>query len=118
MADVLHLVGGGLAVAGAILAVIGAVGMLRFPDVYTRIHAAGVTDTGGASLMLLGLCLMSGFSLATLKLGVIWIFILLSSPAASHALANAAFSSSHSPWVSSFRIIKSASQTKPGGPAK
>jgi multicomponent Na+:H+ antiporter subunit G len=114
MADALNLIGGSLVVAGAILVVIGAIGMLRFPDVYTRIHAASVTDTGGASLMLLGLCFISGLSLTTLKLGVIWIFILLSSSAAAHALANAAFSSSHTPWVGSFRIVK-AQEPKPGG---
>lgn len=118
MAEALDLIGGSLVAAGAILAVIGAIGMLRFPDVYTRIHAASVTDTGGASLMLLGLCFISGLNLETLKLGVIWVFILLSSPAASHALANAAFSSSHAPWApGSFRIIKGVSAqaaTKPG----
>lgn len=115
MADALHLIGGGFAVAGAILAVIGAIGMLRFPDVYTRIHAASITDTGGASLILLGLCLFSGFSLVTMKLVFIWGFIMLSSPAAAHALANAAFSSGHAPWMSSFRIVKTAPGAKPAG---
>jgi multicomponent Na+:H+ antiporter subunit G len=111
--EALHLFGGGVAIAGAILVVIGAVGMLRFPDVYTRIHAASVTDTGGATLVLLGLCIVSGLSLETLKLAIIWVFILLTSPAASHALADAAFSSGHTPWAGAFRIVR-ASDPEPG----
>jgi multicomponent Na+:H+ antiporter subunit G len=115
MLDALDLAGGSMAVAGGILAVIGAIGMLRFPDVYTRIHAASITDTGGAGLMLLGLCLISGFSLVTLKLAIIWVFIMLSSPAAAHALANAAYSSGHTPWIGSFRIVRTSPEAKPGG---
>jgi multicomponent Na+:H+ antiporter subunit G len=106
MADVLPVAGGGIAIAGAMLVLIGALGMLRFPDVYTRIHAAGITDTGGASLMLLGLGLISGLSAVTLKLAVIWIFILLTSPVAGNAVANAAFSSGHAPWIGGFRIMR------------
>jgi multicomponent Na+:H+ antiporter subunit G len=113
VADALYLIGGGAAIAGAVLVLIGAVGILRFPDVYTRIHAASITDTGGAGLMLLGLCLISGLSLTTLKLVIIWIFILLTSPAAAHALANAAYSSSHTPWVGAFRIMRSTTGAKP-----
>ena len=50
MADALFWIGGGLVVVGALLTLLGAVGVLRFPDVYTRIHAASLTDTGGAAL--------------------------------------------------------------------
>jgi multicomponent Na+:H+ antiporter subunit G len=106
VSDVLPLVGGGFAVAGALLVLLGAIGVLRFPDVYTRIHAASITDTGGASLMILGLCLIGGLSPVTLKLVIAWVFIMLTSPAAAHALANAAFSSGHSPWIGSFRIMR------------
>lgn len=106
MPDALFWAGGGLTAAGALLSIIGAVGMLRFPDVYTRIHAASVTDTGGASLLLLGLCLLAGPTATTLKLVLIWAFILLTSPAAANALANAAYSSGHTPWIGSFRILR------------
>lgn len=106
MPDALHLAGGALALLGALLTVIGALGVLRFPDVYTRLHAASITDTGGATLFLIGLGLIAGFSPVTLKLLVAWGFIMLTSPAAAHALANAAFSSGHNPVVGSFRIIK------------
>jgi len=114
VAEPLNLIGGGLAIAGALLSLLGAIGVLRFPDVYTRIHAASITDTGGASLMLLGLGLISGLSFVTLKLAVIWAFIMLSSPAAAHTLANAAFTSGHAPWIGSFRIMRDASAGKQG----
>ena len=55
MHDALVWIGGGLVVVGVMFTLLGAVGVLRFPDVYTRIHAASLTDTGGASLVLLGL---------------------------------------------------------------
>lgn len=102
---VLHI-GGGLALLGGLLTVIGAAGVLRFPDVYTRIHAASITDTGGATLMLLGLILIAGFSGVTPKLALVWIFIMLTSPSAAHALANAAYSSGLSPWIGEFRIMR------------
>jgi len=107
MGDVLHVVGGGLVVAGALLTLLGGVGVLRFPDVYTRIHAASLTDTGGATLVLLGLALISGLTLETLKLGLVWVFVMLTTPAAANALANAAFSAGHTPRIGAFQIMKS-----------
>lgn len=77
-------------VTGALLAVTGGIGMLRLPDFYTRMHAASVTDTGGMMLILLGLALQAGWSLIAAKLGLIAIFMLFTSPTATHALAHAA----------------------------
>jgi multicomponent Na+:H+ antiporter subunit G len=111
--------GGGLVAAGALLAVIGAIGVLRFPDVYTRIHAASITDTGGAGLVILGLGLLAGLTPVTLKLLLIFVFILLTTPAAANALANAAFSSGHPPWSNGGRPLRSekpAREEKKGGP--
>ena len=85
MGDVLSWAGGGLVIVGVALSVLGAVGVLRFPDFYTRIHAASITDTGGASLVLLGLCLIAGFSLVTLKLVFVWVFVMLTTPVAANA---------------------------------
>ena len=98
MLDALHLTGGGLVLAGAVLTIVGAIGLLRFPDVYTRIHAASITDTGGAGLIFLGLCLIAGLETITLKLLLAWAFIMLATPAAANALANAAFCAGHAPW--------------------
>lgn len=79
-----------LLVAGALLAVVGGIGMLRLPDFFTRMHAASVTDTGGMLLILLGLALQAGWSLVTAKLALIALFLLFTSPTATHALASAA----------------------------
>lgn len=79
-------------IAGALLAVVGGIGMLRLPDFFTRMHAASVTDTGGMLLILLGLALQAGWSLVTAKLALIALFLLFTSPTATHALANAALS--------------------------
>lgn len=105
MAEALHWIGGGLVVLGSLLTLLGAVGVLRFPDVYTRIHAASLTDTGGATLALLGLGLISGLSPETLKLFFIWGFIMLTTPAASNALANGAYGSGHKPRIGTFQIV-------------
>ena len=75
---------------GAALGIVGGIGMHRFPDFYTRLHAASIADTLCAALFLLGLGFQAGLSLATLKLFLIFIFIFITSPTASHSLANAA----------------------------
>ena len=77
-------------VSGGVLGIIGGIGIHRFPDFFTRLHAAGITDTMCAALILLGLGLQSGLTLASFKLVLIFAFILFTSPTASHALANAA----------------------------
>jgi multicomponent Na+:H+ antiporter subunit G len=105
--------GGGLVAAGALLAIIGAIGVLRFPDVYTRIHAAGITDTGAAGLIILGLGLLAGLTPVTLKLLLVWVFIMLATPAAANALANAAFGSGHSPWSIGRRVVRDEKDGKP-----
>lgn len=80
-----------LILAGSAFAIIGAVGLIRLPDVYTRMHGASVTDTLGAGLILSGLMVQAGFTLVTVKLILILVFLLYTSPASSYALANAAF---------------------------
>lgn len=75
---------------GGIAVLIGGIGALRMPDLYTRMHAASVTDSLGAILVLAGVMLQAGLSLATIKLIAILLFLLLTSPTASNALASAA----------------------------
>ena len=89
-ASILQIVSGILLGIGALLLVSGSVGLLRFPDFYTRMHAAGVTDTLAAMLTILGLMLITGWNIVLVKLGLILLFILFTSPTASHALAKAA----------------------------
>ncbi len=82
---------------GSLLVLTGALGMLRLPDFYTRMHAAGITDTLGADLILLGLMVQAGFSLVTVKLLLIGAFLFFTSPTSTHAIANAAFTSGLKP---------------------
>ena len=77
-------------IAGGLLGIIGGIGIHRFPDFFTRLHAAGTTDTLCAALILLGLGLQAGLTLVSFKLLLIFAFLLFTSPTASHALANAA----------------------------
>lgn len=89
-----------LLVLGGFLVITGTVGVLRFPDFFTRMHAAGVTDTSGSGLILLGLILQSDFQwLVISKLLFIMLFIFFTSPTSSHALAKAALHSGLKPWV-------------------
>jgi multicomponent Na+:H+ antiporter subunit G len=87
---ILDLVSWALMLAGGTFVVIGAIGMVRLPDFYTRMHAAGITDTLGAELMLIGMMVQAGFSLITVKLILIALFLFFTSPTATHAVANAA----------------------------
>lgn len=79
-----------LMVAGSAFYVIGAVGILRMPDLFTRMHAASVCDTFGAGLLLLGMMLQAGLTLVTFKLLVILLLLFFTGPVATHALARAA----------------------------
>jgi multicomponent Na+:H+ antiporter subunit G len=76
--------------AGGFFVLVGGVGVLRMPDMYTRMHAASVTETLGPMLILTGLMLHSGWELATFKLLAILVFLLFTAPVASYALANTA----------------------------
>jgi multicomponent Na+:H+ antiporter subunit G len=75
---------------GGLFVLIGGIGALRMPNLYTRMHAASVTDTMGAALVLAGVMLQAGLSLATIKLAAILLFLLITSPTSSYALASAA----------------------------
>lgn len=88
-----------LLVAGGVFCVIGTIGLIRMPDFFTRIHAASVTDTLGAGLILAGLALQSGFTLVTAKLFMIGLLIFFTSPTATHALAKAALARGMKPLL-------------------
>ena len=84
---------------GAIFLIIGAFGALRFPDFYTRLHAVSVCDTMGVGLVLAGLMLQGGLSLVTIKLLLMFYFMIFTGPTAVHALAEAAMNSGLKPHV-------------------
>ena len=77
--------------AGCFFIITGGVGLLRLPDVYARMHATGIADTLGAGLFLGGLAIQAGLSMITVKLVLILIFILFTSPTSTYALANALY---------------------------
>lgn len=90
MGMIIEIISGLFLLIGGFLCISGGVGILRFPDFYTRMHAVGVTDTLAAAMILIGLMLQSPDSLTLFKLVMILLMTLFIGPTASHALAKAA----------------------------
>ncbi len=93
---------------GLFFMLVGTVGILRMPDVYTRLHAAGMTDTMGAGLLLLGMSLQtvigimhgeSSYWFVLVRLVLVYAFMLFTSPIATHALARAGLAGGLEPWT-------------------
>ena len=72
---------------GSAFTLVGALGLVRMPDIFTRMHAASVTDTAGAGLLILGMILQAGFSLTALKLMILLALFVFTGPVVTHALA-------------------------------
>lgn len=87
---ILDVVSSVLLVAGIFFGFSGAIGLFKFPDFFTRVHAASVTDTIAALLIIVGLLLQTSFDLNTAKLLFILAFLMITGPTASHALAKSA----------------------------
>ena len=85
--------------AGAAFFVAGTIGLLRFPDLYTRLHALTKADNVGLGLIVLGLAAQAGSIAAALKLVVIWMLVLLASSSASHLIARTALRNGIRPWT-------------------
>jgi len=94
----MNLIAGFLILGGLFFFFTGTLGLLRFPDVYTRLHAAGKCDTLGAQLMLLGLAIVNGWNLVSIKLLLIVVFLILANPTATHAMIRAAVNSGEAIW--------------------
>ena len=90
MAIALDIVSWLLLMAGGFFVVVGSLGLVRMPGVFTRIHAASITDTLGAGLILGGLLLQTPDVIGGIKLVLIFVFMVITGPAATHALAKAA----------------------------
>lgn len=88
-----------LLLAGSGFSIAAGIGILRFPDFYSRLHAAGVSDTMGAWLILIGLILQAGLTHTAIKLVLIVVFLFFTSPTATHALARAALAANLRPWT-------------------
>jgi multicomponent Na+:H+ antiporter subunit G len=100
MSAVFDVISWALLIGGSFFIFTGAVGLLRLPEFFTRIHSAGVTDTLGAGLMLAGMLLQSGAWIVAAKLVLIFLFMIITGPTATHALAKAALHGGLKPRVS------------------
>jgi multicomponent Na+:H+ antiporter subunit G len=72
---------------GSFFTLVGALGLVRMPDIFTRMHAASVTDTAGAGLLVFGMMLQAGISLTALKLLILFALFFFTGPVVTHALA-------------------------------
>jgi len=86
----IEILSGILVILGSLSIIVGLLGVYRMPDFYTRLHAASVIDTLGTILILFGLILYAGLNIVSIKLLLILIFILITTPTAAHALAKSA----------------------------
>jgi len=98
---------------GSFLCISGGVGILRFPDFYTRMHAVGVTETLATAMILIGLMLQNPGGLVDLKLFIILLMTLFISPTASHALAKAAMNNDLKPKINKKDDIERVTSSKP-----
>ncbi|MBN2404862.1 MAG: monovalent cation/H(+) antiporter subunit G [Coriobacteriia bacterium] len=83
---------------GMFFFLVGTLGLLRLPDFYARTHAATKCDTVGAGSLLLALAIHNGFDVSGLKIILLALLVLLSSPTTGHALARAAYKTGLVPW--------------------
>ena len=86
---------------GSVCSIIGAIGIVRFPDFYNRVHADTVVVVGGAMLLMLGAGISGGLDIFTVKAIVIALFVFITNPVSSHALARAAHKSGVKLWSKS-----------------
>ncbi len=90
MALFLEILSWGMLVTGSVMLIIGGTGLVRLPDVFSRMHGVGIIDTMGACTILLGLTFQAGLNIVSIKLVLIVAFIVFTGPTATHALARAA----------------------------
>jgi multicomponent Na+:H+ antiporter subunit G len=98
---------------GSFFTIVGTVGLVRFPDVFTRMHAASVTDTLGVGLLILGMGLQAGLSLVTLKLFFLLALFFFTGPVVTHALAQACLHENIRPLLSQDRRGRDLDEGRP-----
>ncbi len=87
---IVDIVSGVFLAIGSFFLVVGSLGLLRMPDVFTRMHATSVSDTMGAGFLILGMIIQAGFTLVTVKLLIILLIFFFTGPLTTHALARGA----------------------------
>lgn len=99
---------------GGIFTLTGAIGLLRLPNFYTRLHAASVTESLAAPLLIIGIILDTGFTLDSAKLILIIVIMVVSNPTITHALCRAAAIGGNVPDVGESHTSNNQSQTETG----
>ena len=94
----MSIAGTAVMAVGLLFIALAALGMLRMPDFFTRVHAVSKLDTLGVALVLAGLALHNGATLVSLKLVLILVFISMANPTAAHVLTRSALQSGLAPW--------------------
>ncbi len=98
MLSIIGIVSTVFIVAGLFFMTTGAIGLLRFPDFYTRLHATGKCDTLGEVLVIVGCMIYQGWSFISIKLFFLMVFIFIANPVGTHALMKAAYVTGVKPW--------------------
>ena len=93
MEQVIDILSGLCIAAGIVALITGSLGLIRLPDLFSRTHAVGMMDTAGVGFIILGLIIHEGFTLVSVKLALVGIFLFFTSPIATHAVAQVAYKS-------------------------
>ncbi len=101
-----------LLLSGGLISVIAGIGVLRLPDMFSRMHAAGMLDTLGAACVLSGLILQAGISVISFKLFLVFVLLGMTTPTAAHALAKAATASGIKPDLTPMGSAKKNEEVK------
>lgn len=98
MIDPVSVVVAALIFVGLFFMTVGAIGLIRLPDLYTRAHASGKCDTLGQALILLGLVFYEGFTFDALKILLLIVVLYIMSPTATYAIVRAAYVLKYHAW--------------------
>ncbi len=113
-----YWLGSGIVLVGGLFMIVGAVGLIRLPDVFTRMHGSSVSDTLGGGLILIGLIVIAGVSLAAVKLAFLILFFGLMSPVSTHAIARAALHAGVRPVLADDAKSGAGAKPKEAKPSK
>ena len=94
-----EIVSGLFILLGVIALITGSLGLVKLPDLFSRTHAVGMMDTAGVGFTILGLIVYEGFTLVSVKLALVGIFLFFTSPIATHAVAQVALRSGVKPQL-------------------
>ena len=118
MEQVIDILSGLCIAAGIVALITGSLGLVRLPDLFSRTHAVGMMDTAGVGFIILGLIIHEGFTLVSVKLALVGIFLFFTSPIATHAVAQVAYRAGLKPVLEEDRTVGRAKATPSAPRAK